>query len=220
MGFDLKLVLELLLASACGAVLGLEREIHRKPAGLRTNMLIALGATLFTYCSFSLFSEGGNRGDPARIAAQIVVGIGFIGAGTIMRHEDQITGLTSAATVWVVAAIGILIGANRWLAAITATVMALAILHLLVRLEGYILTKLVKCHAQLTADDREAILADIEAYFRRQGIVVQGVTHHPGADGQTVEVAIDYFTMRGKQAQVEHGLAEIAGIRAIRARIL
>lgn len=220
MAFDLKLVLELLLAAACGAALGLEREIHRKPAGLRTNMLIALGSTLFTYCSITLFNEGGNRGDPARIAAQIVTGIGFLGAGTIMRHEDQITGLTSAATVWVVAAIGVLIGADRALIAITATVLALVILHLLMRLEGYILARIVKCHAHLSAEDREAILTDIEAYFRRKGITVQGLSHHPGADGQTVEVGIDYHTLRRKQTRVERELEAIAGMRTVRARIL
>ena len=100
--FDL--MVNLLVAAVCGAVLGLERELQRKPSGLRTNMLIALGSAIFTYSSIAIAKDGG---DPGRIAAQIVTGIGFLGAGNIIRQgNDWVAGLTSAATVWVVAAIG------------------------------------------------------------------------------------------------------------------
>lgn len=113
-----------------GGAVGLEREISGKPAGLRTNILICMGATLLTDVSIGMVQgPGGARlGDPSRLAAQIVTGIGFIGAGTIMQARGTITGLTSAATIWVVAAIGITIGAGHYLEAAGAGVLVTLVL--------------------------------------------------------------------------------------------
>jgi putative Mg2+ transporter-C (MgtC) family protein len=99
-------------------VIGVEREIKGKPAGLRTNILICVGAALITDVSVNIGIVGGARiGDPARLAAQIVSGVGFLGAGTIMQSRGYVTGLTSAATIWVVAALGITVGAGFYLEA-------------------------------------------------------------------------------------------------------
>src|SRR6516165_9950535 len=98
------LMLRLLLAAGLGGAIGIERELRRKPAGLRTNILIALGAALFTVMSTLLGREGRTRD---RIAAQIITGIGFLGAGAIMRSGRSVHGMTTAATIWVNAAIGI-----------------------------------------------------------------------------------------------------------------
>ncbi len=113
-----------------GGAVGLEREIAGKPAGLRTNILICMGATLLTDVSIGMVvGPGGVRlGDPSRLAAQIVTGIGFIGAGTIMQARGTITGLTSAATIWVVAAVGITIGAGHYLEAAGAGVLVTLVL--------------------------------------------------------------------------------------------
>lgn len=117
----LDLLVKLVLAVVLGGVIGLEREIAGKPAGLRTNILICVGAALLTDVSVQIgagASPGMPRvGDPARIAAQIVTGIGFIGAGTIMQARGTVIGLTSAATIWVVAAIGMAIGAGQYVEA-------------------------------------------------------------------------------------------------------
>jgi putative Mg2+ transporter-C (MgtC) family protein len=112
--FRLDLAMKLSLAVLAGGAVGLERQISGKPAGLRTNILICLGSALLMDLSMNLgMSFGGARvGDPARLAAQVVTGIGFIGAGTIMQSRGAISGLTSAATIWVVAAIGLAIGAG------------------------------------------------------------------------------------------------------------
>lgn len=219
MGLEIKVVLDLLLAAACGAALGLEREIQRKPAGLRTNMLIGLGAALFTYCSQSLFSLDGQRGDPARIAAQIVVGIGFIGAGTIMRHNDQVTGLTSAATVWVVAAIGILAGAHRPLMAICGTAIALVILHLLTYVECMIVAQILNCRAELVGRDRDGLLSEIEGRFRGQRIVVQDLSHAERPDGR-MDIKVQYHTTRRRHARMQQQLATVAGLEEVRTRVL
>ena len=122
----LDLLGELLLAVLVGGAIGLERELSGKPAGLRTTILICLGATLVTDVSLGL--GGDASADRARLAAQIVSGVGFLGAGTIMQARGTVTGLTSAATLWVVAAIGIAIGARHTVEAVGAAFLVLVIL--------------------------------------------------------------------------------------------
>ena len=127
---------KLLLAVVLGGAIGLERELKAKPAGLRTNILICMGATLLTHVSITMVMQNGTRvGDPARLAAQIVSGVGFLGAGTIMQGSGMVTGLTSAATIWVVAAIGIAIGAGDFIAAAGAGILVTLVLAGLGRLE-------------------------------------------------------------------------------------
>ena len=116
----------LAVAAALGAILGAEREYRRKAAGLRTNALISLGSALFTLMSIELVP--GGSGDPSRIAAQIVTGIGFLGGGAILRTGLSIQGLTTAATIWVVAAVGVAAGAGKYAIALIATAVAFVIL--------------------------------------------------------------------------------------------
>jgi putative Mg2+ transporter-C (MgtC) family protein len=134
---DLESTERLLLAALLGGLLGLEREWRHKDAGLRTNILIALGAALFTMMSIAL-TDG--SGDPSRIAAQIVTGIGFLGAGAIMRTGGSIQGLTTAAMIWVNAAIGVAAGAGKYHQAVIATAVTLGALLLLTPIERYIST--------------------------------------------------------------------------------
>src|SRR5437870_6440061 len=138
----LQLLLQLILAVLLGGVVGLEREISGKPAGLRTNILICVGAALFTTLSFTM-SLG--RGDPARVAAQILAGVGFIGAGTILHTRGAVTGLTSAATIWVVAAIGMALGTGAYVEAVGTTVLVVVVLTGLASLE-----KVVAARSSLT----------------------------------------------------------------------
>jgi putative Mg2+ transporter-C (MgtC) family protein len=110
------IVARLLLAALLGGIVGLERELSHKPAGIRTNMLICLGAALFTIVSYEMAADVG--GDHTRIAAQIIPGIGFIGAGVVIRERGAIIGITSAATIFVVASIGMSIGAGLYVTGI------------------------------------------------------------------------------------------------------
>ena len=122
---------KLILATILGGVIGWEREASGKAAGLRTNILICVGAALLTELSMvfgTLVSANGQPSDPSRIAAQIVTGIGFLGAGTIMQAKGNVTGLTTAATLWVVAAIGMTVGAGAFLEATGTTLLVLSIL--------------------------------------------------------------------------------------------
>jgi putative Mg2+ transporter-C (MgtC) family protein len=125
---DLELIRRLITAALLGALLGVEREAYQKSAGLRTNILIAVGSALFTLMSIEM---SGPSGDPARIAAQIVTGIGFLGAGAIMRTDSGVHGLTTAATVWVNAAVGVAAGGGSYHLAVIATVITLVALRIL-----------------------------------------------------------------------------------------
>lgn len=125
---DLELLLRLVLAAALGGVPGLERQIRRFPAGLRTHMLVALGAAAFSIAGAYGYPLIGNARDPARVAAQIVTGVGFLGAGTIWRSGSSVHGLTTAASIWVAAAIGLLAGTGLYLLAGGVTVCAALIL--------------------------------------------------------------------------------------------
>jgi putative Mg2+ transporter-C (MgtC) family protein len=132
---DLELIRRLMTAALLGAALGFERELRQKDAGLRTNILIAVGSALFTLMSIEI---SGPSGDPARIAAQIVTGIGFLGAGAIMRTDTGIQGLTTAATVWVNAAVGVAAGGGKYHLALIATGVTLAALWVLEPIERVI----------------------------------------------------------------------------------
>jgi putative Mg2+ transporter-C (MgtC) family protein len=123
----------LLLAAVLGGAVGLERELSHKPAGIRTNMLICLGAALFTIISYKM--AGAFGGDHTRIAAQIIPGIGFIGAGVVIRDRATVIGITSAATIFVVASIGMAIGSGFYVIGIFAAALLLASLVAIGKLE-------------------------------------------------------------------------------------
>ena len=139
-GLRLDLLARLALAVVLGGAIGWEREASSKPAGLRTNILICVGAALFTDLSIDfggLVVEGAVR-DPSRIAAQIITGIGFLGAGTIIQARGTVTGLTTAATLWVVAGIGMSVGSGSYVEAVAATLLVLLVLVLLAPMENAI----------------------------------------------------------------------------------
>ena len=120
---QLDIVVRLVVAAVLGALIGLEREIHEHPAGMRTHLLVALGSAGFTVLSIEAFAAPGA--DPARIAAQIVTGVGFLGAGAILKEGATIRGLTTAASLWTVAAVGMAAGAGAWVIAAATTVLVL-----------------------------------------------------------------------------------------------
>ena len=137
---QLELGLRLAAGLVLGAVIGFERELHRQPAGFRTHSLVALGAALFTVVS--AYGFVGPTVDPTRIAAQIVSGIGFIGAGTILQHRGSVRGLTTAASLWAVAAIGTAAGAGLLVMAVVGTLLILIVLALLDQMEEFLKRRL------------------------------------------------------------------------------
>lgn len=176
-------IIRLLLATIFGALIGLEREYHAKEAGVRTHLLVALGSCLFMILSiygFDAFLDHDNVSfDPSRIASQVVTGIGFIGAGTIILHKQAVRGLTTAAGVWVTAAIGLACGNGMYILAGVTTVTVLSSLGLI----NLYLPSLSQRERQITflAEDYN-VLTDILENLRKEKIVVLNYEMHKDAE--------------------------------------
>jgi putative Mg2+ transporter-C (MgtC) family protein len=165
----------LTLAAVLGAVIGLERELKRKPAGLRTNMFICFGSALFTILSTELANAFGV-GDHTRIAAQIIPGIGFIGAGSILHDKGGVSGLTTAATIFVVASIGMAAGGGLYVLAVFSAMLIYLALHLLGILERQLnlkpLTMNYTIISNKTADD---LVAEVNSIMEDQAKEMQAM---------------------------------------------
>lgn len=185
----LDLLLKLALAVVLGGAIGLEREIAGKPAGLRTNILICVGAALLTDVSIGITMVPEQVGDPSRLAAQIVSGIGFIGAGTIMQARGTVTGLTSAATIWVVAAIGITVGAGFYVEAVGAGFLVTLVLAGLGTLEH----KLRRARRVLSCTIRtkpEYPPSELESILGASGITILGQRIFDHAEDRVFEMKL------------------------------
>jgi putative Mg2+ transporter-C (MgtC) family protein len=180
----LDLMGRLALAVLLGGIVGVERELSGKPAGLRTNILICLGSALLMDLSITVgLMEGDVRvGDPARIAAQVVTGVGFLGAGTIMQARGEVVGLTTAATIWVVAAIGLAVGAGHRAEAVAAALLVTLVLTALGWLERWMLSfrRVVNGTIHL---HRDARFEEITPIFRGSRIAIQAKKVTEEAEG-------------------------------------
>jgi putative Mg2+ transporter-C (MgtC) family protein len=158
-------------AILCGAIIGIERERKGKPAGFRTNTLICFGSALYMLVTEFIMLKIGVPTDPTRIAAQVVTGIGFLGAGTIIQSRGTITGLTSAATIWVVAGIGLIIGAGFPWIGVICTFMVLMTLILLGKIEPKLLGKchFVGCNV-VFVDDGGRTRAELASIFAEHDV--------------------------------------------------
>jgi putative Mg2+ transporter-C (MgtC) family protein len=162
----------LLLAALLGGIIGLERQLRHRPAGLRTNMFICFGAALFTILSRQL---AGTPLDSARIAAQIIPGIGFIGAGSILHARASVTGLTTAATLFVVAGVGMAAGGGLYLTACFATVIILLALVVLGRLEAVFFLKSFITTYEVTGRNVYAMLREVNRLLDSEQLTMQSV---------------------------------------------
>ncbi|MBI4513383.1 MAG: MgtC/SapB family protein [Gemmatimonadetes bacterium] len=211
----LDLLFRLLLATLLGGVVGLERELSGKPAGLRTNILICVGATLLMEVSMAVARSAGpgQPGDPARIAAQVVSGIGFIGAGTILVLRGHVIGLTTAATLWVVAAIGLAVGARAYVEAIGTTALVTVTLITLRWIEEYILRRRAADSVELVLEAGPDVLQKIEALFAAEGVRAARTTLEK-APGE-VRVAYDLAGPTGRRHEAVRRLADEPLVRKI-----
>jgi len=167
-------IARLLLAAVLGGMIGFERQVKRRPAGLRTNMLICFGAALFTLLSGELASAFG--GDRTRIAAQIIPGIGFIGAGSILRDRGSVTGLTTAATIFAVASVGMACGGGMYQLAIVSTILIVVCLVVLGSLETQLNLKAVLMHYSIVSDrPADEILEQVNAVLDEREKQMQGM---------------------------------------------
>ncbi|HEX8850077.1 MAG TPA: MgtC/SapB family protein [Gemmatimonadaceae bacterium] len=187
----LDLLAKLALAVLLGGTVGLERELSGKPAGLRTNILICVGSAMLMDLSVRIgITETGARvGDPARLAAQVVSGIGFLGAGTILQARGTVVGLTTAATIWVVAAIGLTIGSGSYLEALGATLLVASVLWGLGRVEKRLLQTRRVIGGTLRVLPRTPF-DELEQIFNSAGIQVVQKTVYEHTDDRTYELKL------------------------------
>src|SRR5438045_9100878 len=165
-------ILRLLLAAVLGGMIGLERQLRHKPAGLRTNMFICFGAAMFTILSVKL---AGVPADSAGMSAQIIPGIGFIGAGSILHSRGSVTGLTTAATLFVVASVGMAAGGGLYITAVFGTILILIALTFLGNLESRFGLRLVLNTYEVLGPDTEAVLSEINRILNTEQLITQNV---------------------------------------------
>jgi putative Mg2+ transporter-C (MgtC) family protein len=207
--FVSQVLLRLLLAAFLGGSIGLEREMKRKPAGLRTNMFICFGAAMFTVLSDRLALE--FVGDHTRIAAQIIPGIGFIGAGSILHSRGNVQGLTSAATIFVVASIGMACGGGLYLVALFATILLLVALNTMGMIEAKFGFKPVLMTYEAQGDTAEIVLENINYVLERENLQTQWMQIGKLNGLTRVVFAVDAF--RGQHKELMDALRAQTGIK-------
>lgn len=190
-------LLNLVVAAVLGGIIGLERQLRHKPAGLRTNMFICFGAAMFTLLSKQI---AGVPADQARIAAQIIPGIGFIGAGSILHARGSVTGLTTAATLFVVASVGMASGAGLYITAIFATFLMFVALDVLGRLEGKFSLKSFTATYEVVGKDTELLIAELNRILDAENCRAQNLRVARG-DGQS-RVVFNVDAPRAEQEQL------------------
>jgi putative Mg2+ transporter-C (MgtC) family protein len=219
MEYELIAALRLFLAALLGGLIGLERESLNKAAGLRTHTLVSLGSCLIMLTSIEIFENVGHGtiGDPARIAAQVVSGIGFLGAGTILRSGFDIKGLTTAASLWVVASIGLAVGIGSYFAAIVTTTIVFLILVYMPRIENKVKAAQKKMKIiKLTINDLPGQLGLITSLFGELNMDIRNVEMSETQNKEVVEftflVVLPYNL---NETEILKNLNKIKGINQI-----
>ena len=220
---ELAIFVKLLLAALAGGAVGLEREKHGRPAGLRTHLLVALGACLMMVISEafqlkygSLDSNSAVRLDPGRTAAQIITGIGFIGAGVIIKEGVSVRGLTTAASLWLVAGLGMAFGMGLFTAGSMATVLALLSLIFLKKLEP-VINKDRYLNLTITGNNRVALQDELEELFAARRLRITDIRCH--LDLQHDEITFEYVLTQharrmGRELTV--AIARLEGVHKVR----
>ena len=210
------MLLKLMGAVICGGIVGWQREAHDRPAGLRTHVLVCLGATVYTLASLSF---SGPTSDPGRVAAQVATGMGFLGAGTIIRHGNTVRGLTTAASLWAVAAIGLCVGIGgeaMWVAGM-ATVMVLLTLTALRRVEVAVLARARVAHLTLTMAEGARGVASIRRALAERGAELESIEMTEVGPGEVQAMQLRVVLPHGcDMATLGPELAELEGFVSVR----
>ena len=209
---ELEILLKILLSAILGGIIGLEREMSHKEAGLRTNILIAVGSTLLTILSFK-FAILAKNVDPSRIAAQIVTGIGFLGAGAIIQAKFSIHGLTTAASMWTVSAIGISVGSGYYLISFLITIFIIIILTFF-KYISKIIEKQKKMFVYIIKiEDRASIFTEIKKIITELGINYTNADFYKYKEG--IEIEILFTSSQNKNEKFLERTLQLKGVNKI-----
>lgn len=210
----LEITLKLLLAVGLGGLVGLERESSQKPAGFRTNILICVGSTMMMILAgLLLHDQQAKAGDITRIAAGVITGIGFIGAGTIIQSRGIVVGLTTAATLWAVGGLGVVIGAGYYVPAVIFTVIIILTLILFRRIEGQYLKKAIY-HYHLKTKYSKDVLINIKKLALHEGIRFRELTLKK--EDKLSVIDFSFPTTEEKEQKFNQGLLDIEEILEIK----
>jgi putative Mg2+ transporter-C (MgtC) family protein len=220
---EMDLVLRLLLASVLGGIIGLEREVHGRPAGFRTHLLVSLGSCLFVITSVEFYHLYGNLPgrqaipvDPGRLAAQVVTGIGFLGAGAIIREKASIRGLTTAACLWVAAALGVACGIGLFYLAMSVTAIALGSLLLLKQVEKRLHRDVYLC-VKVWGEDGEDFIRLVQKEMKSCGIDILEARYDKSVEQR--RVAIEFHMKRTRKcgpAEIINKLTALEPVKRVR----
>jgi putative Mg2+ transporter-C (MgtC) family protein len=207
-------LLKLVLAIALGGIIGLEREASQKPAGFRTNILVCVGSTMMMALAVLLVqSRGGTADTLVRMAAGVITGMGFLGAGTIMQARGTIAGLTTASTLWLVAGLGLVIGAGYYVPALIFAALTIVTLLLFGKIEASYLHK-SQFHYHLKAKARPYILSSLRKLALHHGVRLERLTMKQ--EGPSYLLAFAFSASEEKEQEFNQGLLELADIEELK----
>jgi len=217
---DLEIILRLGITAVLGMMVGFERERQNQPAGLRTHTILAIGSCLAMTISINLafqFTSKGFTGDPSRLAAQVVSGIGFLGAGAILRYGNTVKGLTTATSLWTTAIVGLAIGAGHYIAGIATTAMLLIILVILNILERKLIRVYETINVSVTAVNNPALVDDLLALFKRMKKQVLSVSVETDLPNNTQVASIIIKSIETDPMEdIREGLKSVTGVTRYR----
>lgn len=210
----IEVILKLILAIALGGLIGLEREASQKPAGFRTNILVCVGsAMMMTMATLLVQAKGGTADTLVRMAAGVITGVGFLGAGTIFQARGTIAGLTTASTLWLVAGLGLVIGAGYYLPALIFTALTITTLLLFRKIEDSYLRK-SQFHYHMKAKARSYILSSLRKLALHHGVRLERLIMKQ--EGQSYLLAFSFSASEEKEQEFNQGLLELADIEELK----
>jgi putative Mg2+ transporter-C (MgtC) family protein len=210
----IEVVLKLVLAIALGGLIGLEREASQKPAGFRTNILVCVGSTMMMTLSVLIIqAKGGTSDSLVRMAAGVITGIGFLGGGAILHAQGTIAGLTTASTIWLVAGLGLVIGAGYYVPALIFTGLTVATLVLFRRVEEIYLRK-SQFHYHVRFKQRPYILSSLRKLALHHGLRLEKTTLRE--EGKSFLVTFYFSASEEKEQEFNQGLFELADIEELK----
>jgi putative Mg2+ transporter-C (MgtC) family protein len=210
----IQVLIKLGLSIFLGGAIGLEREIGNKPAGLRTNILICLGSTMMmTLSGVMLGGKSTGLFDPLRVAAGVITGMGFIGAGTVIRDSGHIHGLTTASTLWAVTGLGLVIGAGYYRIAVVFATVVVVTLILFRKIEQVIPRK-ISFQYVLAAKDRPGILGELNEAARKRGIHLEDVALK--RTGTEATISLNFITRDTVEREFARAVAALGNVTEIR----
>jgi putative Mg2+ transporter-C (MgtC) family protein len=210
----IEVILKLILAIALGGLIGLEREASQKPAGFRTNILVCVSsAMMMTMATLLVQAKGGTADTLVRMAAGVITGVGFLGAGTIFQARGTIAGLTTASTLWLVAGLGLVIGAGYYLPALIFTALTITTLLLFRKIEDSYLRK-SQFHYHMKAKARPYILSSLRKLALHHGVRLERLTMKQ--EGPSYLLAFSFAASEEKEQEFNQGLLELADIEELK----